>query len=57
MTYHMQKSPQFEKLHKYIKKNTSTFPKLLPALKALSEFVGHEEIKEAVSKMVLIFIA
>ena len=53
----MQKSPQFEKLHKYIKKNTSTFPKLLPALKALSEFVGHEEIKEAVAKMVLFFIA
>jgi len=57
MAYRMQKSPQFEKLHKYIKKNTSTFPKLLPALKALSEFVGHEEIKEAVAKMVLFFIA
>lgn len=57
MAYRMQKSPQFEKLHKYIKKNTSTFPKLLPALKALSEFVGHEQIKEAVAKMVLFFIA
>lgn len=53
----MQTSPQFEKLHKYIKKNLSRFPKLLPALKALSEFVGHEDIKEAVAKMVLYFIA
>ena len=57
MAYRMQKSPQFEKLHKYIKKNMSRFPKLLPALKVLSEFVGHEDIKEAVAKMVLFFIA
>ena len=48
---------QFEKLSNYIKKNTAMFPKLLPSLKALSEFVGHEEIKETVAKMVLFFIA
>ena len=48
---------QFEKLSNYIKKHTRLFPKLLPSLKALSEFVGHEEIKETVAKMVLFFIA
>lgn len=57
MAYRMQRTPQLKKLHTYIKKNTSKFPKLLPALRALSEFVGHEDIKDAVAKMVLFFIA
>ena len=57
MAYQMQRTPQLQKLHTYIKKNTSKFPKLLPALRALSEFVGHEDIKDAVAKMVLFFIA
>lgn len=48
---------QFEKLSSYIKKNSSCFPKLIPSLKALSEFVGHEDIKETVAKMVLFFIS
>jgi adenylate kinase family enzyme len=48
---------QFEKLSTYVKKNSSVFPKLIPSLKALSEFVGHEDIKETVAKMVLFFIS
>lgn len=48
---------QFNKLRKYIKSHSGKFPKLVPALKALAEFVGHDEIKETVSKMVLFFIA
>ena len=47
---------QFAKLSTYLKKNSSSFPKLVPSLKSLSEFVGHEEIKETVAKMVLFFI-
>ena len=47
----------FDSLHKYIKKNTGRFPKLVPALRALEEFVGHEDIKETVVKMVLFFIS
>lgn len=57
MAYRMQRPPQLQKLHTYIKNNSSKFPKLLPALRALSEFVGHEDIKDAVAKMVLFFIA
>ena len=48
---------QFAKLSNYLKKHSSSFPKLVPSLKALSEFVGHEEIKETVAKMVLFFIS
>lgn len=48
---------QFEKLSTYVKKHSSSFPKLVPSLKALSEFVGHEDIKETVAKMVLFFIS
>ena len=48
---------QFEKLSTYVKKNSNSFPKLIPSLKALSEFVGHEDIKETVAKMVLFFIS
>lgn len=48
---------QFAKLSNYLKNHSSSFPKLLPSLKALSEFVGHEEIKETVAKMVLFFIS
>jgi adenylate kinase family enzyme len=48
---------QFNKLNSYVKKHTDNFPKLVPALKALSEFVGHDDIKETVAKMVLYFIS
>lgn len=48
---------QFNKLNSYVKKYTDNFPKLVPALKALSEFVGHDDIKETVAKMVLFFIS
>lgn len=48
---------QFERLHSYVKKHRTEFPKLLPALRSLSEFVGHDDIKETVSKMVLYFIS
>lgn len=48
---------QFRKLKTYLSKHTSLFPKLCPALKALSDFVGHEDIKETVAKMVLFVIA
>lgn len=48
---------QFQKLSTYLKKHSSEFPKLIPSLKALSEFVGHEDIKETVAKMVLFFIS
>ena len=46
-----------DRLHKYIKKNSARFPKLVPALRALEEFVGHEDIKETVVKMVLFYIS
>lgn len=48
---------QFNRLSSYLKKHTDNFPKLVPALTALSSFVGHEEIKETVAKMVLYFIS
>lgn len=48
---------QFKKLKSYMSNHTSSFPKLVPALKALSDFVGHEDIKETVAKMVLFFIS
>ena len=48
---------QFQKLSTYLKKHSSSFPKLIPSLKALSEFVGHEQIKETVAKMVLFYIS
>lgn len=48
---------QFDRLGLYLQNHKRLFPKLVPALKSLSEFVGHEDIKETVSKMVLYFIA
>lgn len=48
---------QFRKLHNYLQKHSTSFPKLVPALKSLSEFVGHEQIKETVAKMVFFFIS
>ena len=48
---------QFRKLKTYLAAHSSSFPKLVPALKSLSEFVGHEDIKETVAKMVLFFIS
>lgn len=48
---------QFNKLNSYIAKHTAHYPKLVPALQELSEFVGHKEIKETVAKMVLYFIS
>lgn len=48
---------QFRKLKTYLASHSTLFPKLVPALKAMSEFVGHEDIKETVAKMVLFFIA
>jgi len=53
----LRRMAQFQKLSTYLKKNSSSFPKLIPSLKALSEFVGHEDIKETVAKMVLFFIS
>lgn len=51
MTLHL------NRLKSYLKDHTKNYPKLVPALKALSEFVGHENIKETVAKMVLYFIS
>ena len=48
---------QLENIGKYIKKNSARFPKLVPALRALEEFVGHDDIKETVVKMVLFYIS
>jgi SpoVK/Ycf46/Vps4 family AAA+-type ATPase len=48
---------QFKKLKSYVSTNSSLFPKLLPALRALSDFVGHDDIKETVAKMVLFFMS
>lgn len=48
---------QFKKLNTYLASHSSSFPKLVPALKAMTDFVGHEDIKETVAKMVLFFIA
>ena len=48
---------KLEQLGKYLKTHSRDFPLLLPALKKLGNFVGHEEIKETVCKMVLYFIA
>ncbi len=50
-------SIHFNRLSSYIKNHQTRFPKLTPALQALAEFVGHEEIKETVAKMVLYFIS
>ena len=50
-------SIQFTKLKSYVKKYKENFPKLLPSLRALSEFVGHDDIKETIAKMVLYFIS
>ncbi len=51
MTLHL------NRLKSYLKEHTKHYPKLVPALKALSEFVGHDDIKETVAKMVLYFIS
>ena len=48
---------KLDQLGKYLKSHSRDFPLLLPALKKLGNFVGHEEIKETVCKMVLYFIA
>ena len=48
---------QLERLQKYVTKNSKQYPKLVPALCALSEFVGHYDIKETVAKMVLFFLS
>ena len=48
---------KLDQLGKYLKTHSRDFPLLLPALKNLGNFVGHEEIKETVCKMVLYFIA
>jgi adenylate kinase family enzyme len=48
---------QFKKLKTYCQSHSTLFPKLVPALKAMSDFIGHEDIKETVAKMVLFFIA
>lgn len=55
--FNMKSMAQFAKLSTYLKKHSTSFPKLVPSLKSLSEFVGHEEIKETVAKMVLFFIS
>lgn len=51
MTLHL------NRLKCYLKEHSKHYPKLVPALKALSEFVGHDDIKETVAKMVLYFIS
>ena len=48
---------KLDQLGKYLKTHSRDFPALLPALKNLGQFVGHEDIKETVCKMVLYFIA
>jgi len=46
-----------DRLTHYLKNHSRLFPKLVPALKKMTDFVGHNDIKETVSKMVLYFIA
>ena len=48
---------KLDQLGKYLKSHSRDFPLLLPALKNLGNFVGHDDIKETVCKMVLYFIA
>ena len=48
---------KLDQLGKYLKTHSRDFPLLLPALKNLGNFVGHDDIKETVCKMVLYFIA
>lgn len=55
--YIMATMAQFERLRTYISKHRTKFPKLLPAIRSLSEFVGHNDIKDTVAKMVLYFIS
>jgi len=50
-------SVQFNRLKSYIKNHQTKYPKLVPALKAMSDFVGHNDIKETIAKMVLFFIS
>lgn len=50
-------SLHFNRLKSYIKDHQKNYPKLVPALKAMSEFIGHDDIKETVAKMVLFFIS
>ena len=50
-------SLHFNRLKSYLKDHQKNYPKLAPALNAMSEFVGHDEIKETVAKMVLFFIS
>ena len=50
-------SIHFNRLKSYIKDHQKNYPKLAPALKAMSEFIGHDDIKETVAKMVLFFIS
>jgi len=50
-------SLHFNRLKSYIKDHQKNYPKLTPALKAMAEFIGHEDIKETVAKMVLFFIS
>lgn len=45
------------RLKSYLKDHKTHYPKLAPALKGLSEFVGHDDIKDTVAKMVLYFIS
>tara|TARA_B100000780_G_C21114419_1_gene450711 strand:+ start:686 stop:1810 length:1125 start_codon:yes stop_codon:yes gene_type:complete len=47
----------FNRLKSYIKDYQQNYPKLAPSLKAMSEFIGHDDIKETVAKMVLFFIS
>lgn len=47
----------FNRLKSYIKDHQKNYPKLAPALKAMAEFIGHDDIKETVAKMVLFFIS
>ena len=51
------KMANVDRLTHYLKNHSKLFPKLVPALNKLTDFVGHDDIKETVSKMVLYFIA
>lgn len=48
---------EFRKLKSWLSEHSGSFPKLAPALCALSEFVGHDDIKDTVAKMVLFYVA
>lgn len=58
---HMSKSkvrtPLFDRLLGFAKSNTATYPQLYDALNKMNQFVGFDDVKEAVTKQIQYFIS